>query len=440
VRTATDDVAPRNLTSDAKAVEAKHQKAAHLRWPGTPSMKSSMGILSLHMLKLACPYAIACLWTSFLRTLAEEHCHKLRQVGPRFNDKSLQSSRDVSAAQAHAADWAAGLPECSREETSSNSLAPFSEALLQQINQNLLYMQTAHKAWHYASMEAHEQAAQPEPVSVGDASHAATKGHNKLRLADLSNVLSPNSEQEQEHEIVDEGAQPERHSGGSCDSVKPESLASATSDLSQQPLNADKTGHTHRTESMPALHGEGEQWRTWLQKQASELGAENEHVHQETANESNHSHADISLHVERLALGDHEPQRDGQNQEDSQPGPVGEGRESSEVDESMLPDHVADSGAAEFSTETAADPPGPSEEQALDNVPVADKITPAPQWTAGALQMFQKELSQLLTSEEARLRGALLCLKHVQPGAMLLSGFLCCCQVCHSFSCWLRAS
>lgn len=53
----------------------------------------------------------------------------------------------------------------------------------------------------------------------------------------------------------------------------------------------------------------------------------------------------------------------------------------------------------------------------------------APQWTPEALQIFLNELRQVLTAEEAKLRSVMLCLRHMQPGPMLMNAFLSCCQV-----------
>jgi hypothetical protein len=50
-------------------------------WSGATSAASPMGMLSLHMLKLGCPYSIALLWREFLSTVAEQHCHKLCNFG-----------------------------------------------------------------------------------------------------------------------------------------------------------------------------------------------------------------------------------------------------------------------------------------------------------------------------------------------------------------------
>lgn len=58
-----------------------------------------------------------------------------------------------------------------------------------------------------------------------------------------------------------------------------------------------------------------------------------------------------------------------------------------------------------------------------------DDSSSAPKWTPEALQIFYNELRQVLTTEEAKLRSVMLCLRHMQPGPMLMSAFLSCCQV-----------
>lgn len=59
----------------------------------------------------------------------------------------------------------------------------------------------------------------------------------------------------------------------------------------------------------------------------------------------------------------------------------------------------------------------------------SDGPASAPKWTQEALQVFYSELRQILTAEEAKLRSVMLCLRHLQPGPMLLNAFLCCSQV-----------
>lgn len=60
-------------------------------WLGAPSASSPMGMLSLHMLKLGCPYTIALLWREFICTVADQHCHKLRRVGGRYTGTCMYS-------------------------------------------------------------------------------------------------------------------------------------------------------------------------------------------------------------------------------------------------------------------------------------------------------------------------------------------------------------
>lgn len=50
-------------------------------WAGTPVLTTPLGILSLHMMKLACPNAVARLWQVFVRTMAVEYCENLATFG-----------------------------------------------------------------------------------------------------------------------------------------------------------------------------------------------------------------------------------------------------------------------------------------------------------------------------------------------------------------------